>query len=99
MTTRMMYWSYAAVADAADLASVRSVERITHDRCLDATGTRRRSGVSWRHIPASDAETIGRLLSGSISEAERADADGLRDFLADNPAGLLILAECEWEPG
>ena len=102
MSARMVMLAYAAVADANDVVAIREVEQITHDRCLAATGDRRRSGVRWRHFPATDTATIDRLLSGHpcdvdacLSCEECAAAGGLRQFLADNPGGLLVIADCE----
>jgi hypothetical protein len=89
---------YGAVADALDRAAVQKVQQETHDSLLAALGTTRRSGVRWYHYPANDAVAV-RAIVMVDRDSDQEAAQGLLDFLDAHPAGLLIVAACDWEEG
>jgi hypothetical protein len=95
--TKYQLWHYGAVADAADQASVAEVRQVTHDRVLSDAGERRRSGVSWREVPAHDRESTRRVLTLDGACAVTPELLGYMAFLDRNPRGLLIVASCTLE--
>lgn len=94
--TRMVAMEFGAVADQAERISIHEVETTLHDRLLSHLGPKRRSGVTWRHYAASDA-AVCRCLVTLDESRNGPEEEKLLGYLSDNPAGLLIVATCEWD--
>lgn len=92
---------FAAVADANDAVNMQHAQKITHDQVILDTGTARLTGVRWHIIDATKAAPV---LDGMAAEPDPSGRgvqsehyEQLRQYLADNPRGALVIATVEYD--
>jgi hypothetical protein len=84
--------SHGVVAGGcASYADLDQAKQATHDTLIRLMGPRRRGGVKWRIIPASEAPDTLRQMQWELEQA------ALLSYLEDNPDGFLVIASAPGE--
>jgi len=93
-----MHIQPAATADR-EQRSIDYAMKTTHDMVIAMAGPARLSAVEWAIYDSDNPSTFEMLdqLHIEMGGGPEPALDGLRQFMAEHPAGALILATCEFD--